>query len=445
MARFQRRPRSEREKTLLEATRRLLPAGVRNASISPDYAMVVERAHGSRIVDCSGNEYIDYLMGSGPMILGHSHPSVVAAVREALDAGSTYLMISEPAVAVAEQVVEAIPCAERVCFHSTGSESTFFAMRLARAYRKREKILKFEGGFHGMGDYALMSNQWTRKPESPPAAVPNSAGIPRFAAEQVLVAPFNDLEGTSAILDEHHDELAGVIVEPMQRTIPPLPGFLEGLREATRRYGIPLIFDEIVTGFRLAWGGAQEYYGVTPDLCTVGKCMSGGHPISVICGREEIMSFADPLRQISGDDYVAQTGTFSGNPISSVAALATLAELRREGTYQRLFAMGRRLQEGLARCLEEAGIPARVTGEPPAFEVWFTDGEIRDFRSTLRADFATHARFTQLLLDRGIVKAHEKFFVSLAHSDEDVEITLEAFASAVDELSSWRRQGGRRG
>ena len=432
---FERRPQSAHEKALLEMTGSYLPVGPRNPSTSPEHAMVIKSARGSRLEDWSGNEYIDYLLGSGPMLLGHAHPSVVAAVREAVERGSSYFMINEAIILLAEEIVRAVPCAERVCFNSTGSESTFFAMRLARAHRKREKILKFEGGFHGMNDYALMGNQWTHSPAAYPTPVPNSAGIPRSIEGEVLIAPFNDLETSSAIIEKYSDQLAAVIVEPMQRTIPPVPGFLEGLREATRHYEIPLIFDEIVTGFRLAYGGAQEYYGVIPDLCTVGKSMSGGHPISVICGREEIMSHADPARFATGD-YVLQTGTFSGNPISAAAALAALKELRRGGAYERLFEMGGRLERSLQRLLDDAGIPARVTGEPPAFEVWFTDQEIRDHRSTLSADMAMQARFMGLLLDRGIVKAHEKFFVSMAHTDEDVKITLEAFASAIDALRS---------
>jgi glutamate-1-semialdehyde 2,1-aminomutase len=436
---FTRKPRSAQEEALLQKARQYLPGGVRNATTSPEYAMVIKSGRGSRIEDFSGNEYIDYLLGSGPMLLGHAHPAVVAAVREHLERGSTYLMVNEPAIALAEEIVKAVPCAEKVSFNSTGSESTFFAMRLARAYRKRDKILKFEGAFHGMSDYALMGNQWTSAPSAYPTAVPNSAGIPRCIEGEVLIAPFNDIDTTAAIIEKHHDELAGVIVEPLQRTIAPKPGFLSGLREVTTRYSIPLIFDEIVTGFRLAYGGAQAYYGVVPDLCALGKSMSGGHPLTVVCGRADIMSHIDPARLTSGD-HVRQTGTLSGNPISAVASLVTLAELRREGAYQRLFATGRKLMDALQRLLDAASIPAQVSGEPPAFEVWFTEREITDFRSTLSADQALHDRFTELLLDRGIVKAHEKFFVSLAHTDEDVAITIEAFASAIDELKRGTRR-----
>jgi glutamate-1-semialdehyde 2,1-aminomutase len=436
---FIRKARSPRETALLEMVAKYLPAGVRNAATSPDSAMVIRAGRGARIEDVSGNEYIDYLLGSGPMLLGHAHPAVVAAVRAHLDRGSTYLMVNEPAILLAEEIVKAVPCAEQVCFHSTGSESTFFAMRLARAFRKRDKILKFEGAYHGMTDYALMSTHWTRTLRDYPAATPDSAGIPACIAGEVLIAPFNNIDATAAIVERHHDALAGVIVEPLQRTIPPLPGFLPQLRQITSRYGIPLIFDEIVTGFRLAYGGGQEYYGVVPDLCALGKSMSGGHPLTALCGRAEIMSHIDHARLAVGD-HVRQTGTFSGNPISAVASLATLAELRRPGAYDRLFAVGRTLMTALQRLLAEAELPAQVSGEPPAFEVHFTDRAITDFRATRTADAALRDRFTELLLDRGIVKAHEKFFVSLAHTDEDVAITLGAFRDAIDELRRWRAE-----
>jgi glutamate-1-semialdehyde 2,1-aminomutase len=292
-------------------------------------------------------------------------------VAAALEKGANYLILNEAAIALADAVVRAVPCAERVSFHSTGTDATFFAMRLARAFRGRDKILKFEGGFHGMSDYALMSNQWTRALADFPCAVPNSAGIPRSAPGEMLVAPFNDVDAATALITEYREDLAGVIVEPLQRTIAPAPGFLEALRDVTRRHGIPLIFDEIVTGFRLAYGGAQEYYGVVPDLCALGKSISAGHPISVVCGRAELMDHLDPsVRTATG--YVAQTGTYSGNPISTTAALAALGELGRAGTYEALFAKGRRLMEGLRAALRDAGVAAQVLGEPPAFEVWFT-------------------------------------------------------------------------
>jgi glutamate-1-semialdehyde 2,1-aminomutase len=430
---WRRAPRGEEEARLLAAAARLLPTGVRNPSITPDYAFVVRSAHGARLTDWSGNEYVDYLLGSGPMLLGHAHPAVVAAVREHLERGASYLMVSEPAIRLAEELVAIVPCAEAVSFHSTGTEAVFFALRLARAWRRRDRVLKFEGGFHGMSDYALMSNQWTRTPGELPAAVPNSTGIPAAVAADVLVAPFNDLERTTAIIERHHEGLAAVVVEPLQRTIPPRPGFLAGLREATAHYGIALVFDEVVTGFRLALGGAQERYGVVPDLCALGKSISAGHPLGVLCGRRDIMMLADPERREAGD-AVQLTGTYSGNPISCVAALACIAELRKPGVYERLEATGRRLMRALEDALGAARIPARALGEPTVLQPWFTEAEVVDHRSSLKADVPRGLRFVDRLLDSGVLKAHEKFFVSTAHGEDEVAATSAAFDAATDAL-----------
>jgi len=433
MGRTGRNPRSEHEQSLLERAGALLPACALTPTMSLAAAMVVREGSGSRITDMSGNEYVDYLLGSGPMLLGHAHPAVVAAATSQIRRGSSFLLPNEPSILLAEEIVRAVPCAERVAFCSTGSDSVFFALRLARAHRRCSRILKFEGAYHGQGDAVSMSNQWTTEAVPYPTPVPNSEGIPESVHHEVLVAPFNDLETATAIIERHASELAAVIVEPLQRTIPPAPGFLQGVRDVTAHHGIPLVFDEVVTGFRLAYGGAQEYYGVVPDLCALGKSVSGGHPIGVVCGSEELMRYAEGVRRITGG-YVAMTGTFSGNPVSCAVGLAVLEQLRAPGVYEELFARGRRLMAALQFACDDAGVPARVTGEPPAFDVWFTSTDVTDFRSSLQADAASHIRFAQELLDRGVLKAHEKFFVSTAHSDADVEHTIEAMAGAVGAL-----------
>ena len=434
---FKRKPRSEYEAELLAAGKRFMPSGPRNPTRSPDQAMIVKRAHGSRIEDCSGNEYLDYLLGSGPMLLGHAHPAVVAAVRDALGDGNAYLLAGEACIELAKEMVAAVPCADKVYFQSTGTEATFFALRLARAFRKRDKILKFEGAYHGMHDYALVSTQWTFAPADYPTPVANSAGIPASVLNEVLVAPFNDIETTARIIEQHADELAGVMVEPMQRTIPPRDGFLSDLRELTSRLGIPLIFDEVVTGFRLAYGGAQEYYGVVPDLCALGKSISGGHPIGVLAGRDDIMDCAGPAKLMRGEG-VLLSGTYSGNPISAVAALATMKELRSPGVYEQLFARGKRLMDGLADAARESGVPAIISGEPPAFDLWFTEGDLVNFRDMLKVDGKSQARFAQLLMENGVIKAHEKFFVSTVHSDEDIDTTIAAARTAMRQLAEER-------
>src|SRR5262250_2608274 len=281
--------RSSEESQILEVAAQHLPGGVLGSSRMPDdLAFVVKRGRGSKLWDVSGREYIDYLLGSGPMILGHAHPAVVAAVREQLEHGTTYFLVNEPVIKLADELCRAVPCAEQVRFTSTGSEATFFALRAARSWRKREKVMKFEGGYHGSHDYALMSSS-PRSPKAFPAATADSAGIPHVIQDEVLIAPYNDLATVEALLAVHADSLAAVIVEPFQRLIPPAPGFLQGLRELTRRRDIPLVFDEVVTGFRLAYGGAQEFYGVVPDLAAVGKIVGGGFPLAAVCGLEVMM------------------------------------------------------------------------------------------------------------------------------------------------------------
>ncbi|MFQ5828334.1 MAG: aspartate aminotransferase family protein [Candidatus Methylomirabilia bacterium] len=427
------RSRLPEESRLLEKAARSLPGGVLGTSRFPaELAFVVKSGKGSKLYDVSGREYIDYLLGSGPMLLGHSHPAVVAAVTEQLAKGSTYFLLNEPSILLAEELVRAVPCCDKVRFTSTGSEATFFTLRLARAHRKRDKILKFEGGYHGSHDYALMSST-PRSPKAFPAPTPDSAGIPHVLEGEVLIAPYNDLATTEAILAVYGDSLAGVIVEPFQRVIPPEKGFLQGLRALTERHQIPLIFDEVVTGFRFAYGGAQEYYGVIPDLAAYGKVIAGGFPLAAVCGREAIMQSLDPALE-GTPEFVSQVGTLNGNPVAAQAGLATLAELRKPGTYARLHRIGARLKDGLAEIVSRSGVPAQVVGDGPLFDVLFTDQPIIDYRSTLTSDQALLKAFNQECLKRGVLKGSQKIYISLAHTDEDVERTLEAFAGAISVL-----------
>jgi glutamate-1-semialdehyde 2,1-aminomutase len=420
---------SQRERDLLARTHRVLPGGHLG---NPGSDLLIERGEGSRVWDVSGNEYIDYLLGSGPMIVGHSHPEVLAVVREQLDKGTTFFAGNEHAVALAEEIVRAVPCAEKVRFTSSGTEATLYAMRAARAFTGRDKILKFEGGFHGMNDYALMSMAPSDPPDFPQAAA-DSAGIPRSIRDEVLIAPFNDLETASAIIERHHDELGGVIVEPVQRVLPPKPGFLEGLREVTEHHRIPLIFDEIVTGFRMSYGGAQEYYGVTPDLCTLGKAAAGGFPLAAVAGKDEIMSHMDP-NAVPSDGFMPQVGTLSGNPIAAVAGLKTLEILRREGTYERLCETGQRTMDALRGLLDQAEIPARVMGHATFFDVYFTDSEVTDYRSVLQADSSKLVQFNAALRSAGVIKGSPKFYVSTVHTEEDLSRTITAFETVIERM-----------
>jgi glutamate-1-semialdehyde 2,1-aminomutase len=250
----------------------------------------------------------------------------------------------------------------------------------------------------------------------------------------MLIAPYNDLETTSAIIEAHHEELAAVIIEPLQRVLAPLPGFLEGLREVTARYQVPLIFDEVVTGFRLSYGGAQEYYGVTPDLCAVGKIMGGGYPLAAVLGRGDIMSVYDQ-NLAAFDDYVNQIGTLNGNPIACAAGLATLAELRKEGTYEKLRKTGGQVRQALVDVCTENEIPVQSSGDDAIFDVFFTDQPVRNYRDGLAADSQMMARFNAGLLEQGILKSWpQKFYPSLAHADEDIERTIEAFRHVAKDL-----------
>lgn len=397
----------------------------------PDHAFVAGRGVGSKVYDVDGQPWIDYVLGSGPLILGHAHPAVVEAVQRQAALGSQFYALNEPIVELAERLIEAIPCAEKVKFTSTGSEATFLAMRLARAVTGRDKVLKFEGGYHGHHDYAMVGHA-PRGAIAYPVAAADSAGVPRSSAGEVLVAPFNDAAMAARLIEEHRHELAAVIVEPFQRVLPPAPGFLEALRAATIANDVLLIFDEVVTGFRLAWGGAQERYGVVPDLACYGKTIGGGYPLAAVCGRAAIMELADPTRK-GAIDYVYFSGTFNGNPLAAAAGLATLAELARPGLYDRLRETSARLVAGITGLAEEFGIPVRVLWDGPIVTALFTDHEVTDYRSAQRVDpVRTRQWHDELLARRLLVNpAQQKWYLSAAHDDDDIAVTLDAVREAL--------------
>ena len=395
--------------------------------------LVIVEGTGGRVRDAAGNEYVDFLLGSGPMLIGHRHPEVIEAVRSQLERGTTFFANSAPGILLAEAICEAMPCAEKVRFTSSGSEATLYAMRAMRALRKRSKILKFEGGYHGMNDYALMSLA-PRRRSNGTEPIPDSPGIPDAVRDEVLVAPYNDLDAVTSIIEEHHDSLAGVIVEAFQRVIQPRPGFLAGLRALTERHGLPLAFDEVVTGFRFAYGGAQEFYGVVPDLCTIGKVVGGGFPLAGLAGCEEIMSQFD--RESADDEgFLPQIGTLSGNPIAAAAGLATLGVLREGDAYARLFDNGRQLMDGLESAMRGAGVEAQVCGEPCLFDIVFTGQPIVDYWSCENGDKTKAARFNEVLRTRGVIKGTSKFYVSVAHTQEDIDQTIGAFEAAAAEIA----------
>ncbi|MEM8699141.1 MAG: aminotransferase class III-fold pyridoxal phosphate-dependent enzyme [Pseudomonadota bacterium] len=409
-----------------ERAKTVLPAG---GFGNFDHSMVIARGQGSRVWDEDGREYIDYLIGSGPMILGHGHPEVVDAVTEQLSLGMTFFANNARGIELAEVICDAVPCAQQLRYVSTGGEADMYAMRLARAFTGRRKILKFEGGYHGMSAEALMSLAPTQLVNFP-MAVPDTAGVPEHVRDDMLIAPFNDAEFARGLIAEHGHEIAAVIVEPLQRLIPPAPGFLETLREETAKSGIVLIFDEVVTGFRFAYGGAQEAYGVVPDLCTLGKIIGGGLPLAAIAGRAEIMAHFD--KALAGPDgFCFQIGTLSGNPLAAVAGLKTLEILRRTGTFERLREIGERLIAATRDALDAEGIAHRIVGDPVLFDVVFTDREVRDYRGVLAGDKARSTTWNRHLRAQGIFKSDGKMYPHLALTETDLVETEAALKYAA--------------
>lgn len=424
------------EREEFETAKKLLPGGALGGNqLAADAKFVFSHAKGARFWDTSGNEYVDYCLGSGAMVLGHAHESIQRAVTEQVAKGTHYFAyLNEPALQLAEMVARHVPCVEKMRFTVSGSEATFHAMRLARGFTGREKIMKFEGAYHGHHDYAQIST--TPKRESNfPEGVPDTAGIPRGARDTVLIARYNDLDCVRQLARQHVDDLAAIIVEPIQRIINPQPGFLEGLRKVADETGCVLIFDEVVTGWRLALGGAQEHFGVTPDLSTFGKVLGGGLPVGGIGGRADIMDLCDPTNKGQAG-FVYQNGTLNGNPLGMAGAVATLRELEKPGTYERLFERGETLRQGLRKILQRHNIDAIIVGYGPLWHLLFgATGEPRDYRDIQKADGKKLAAFDMELIRQGFFALPgNRRFVSLAHTDQDFEDSFAAFDAACRKL-----------
>ena len=414
----------------IERANRVLPAG---GFGNFDPGIVIREGRGARVRDEDGNEYVDFLIGSGPMLLGHGQPEVMAAVEEQLSLGATFFANNARGIELAEEICRSVACARQIRYVSSGGEADMYAMRLARAHTGRDKIVKFEGGYHGMSGESLMSLAPTR-PADFPEAVPDSAGIPESVRSSMLIAPFNDFDNVRNLIADNADDIATVIVEPLQRLIPPKPGFLEMLREETAKHGIVLIFDEVVTGYRLAYGGAQERYGVVPDLCTLGKIIGGGFPLAAIAGSADIMSHFDRAKA-GPDGFTYQIGTLSGNPVASAAGLKTLEILRRHGSYEKLRHNGDVVITALRDNLTAAGIAHRIAGDPVLFDVVFTDQDVTDYRGCLRGDAKIAGRFNAALRSNGILKPDSKWYTSLALTDADLEFTIHAISEATKSIS----------
>jgi glutamate-1-semialdehyde 2,1-aminomutase len=384
--------------------------------------LVIERAEGARLYDADGREYIDYVCSWGALILGHAHPEVVRAVGEQARLGTSYGMTSPLEIELGEQIARALPSIERIRFVSSGTEATMSAIRLARGFTKRDLILKFEGGYHGHSDSFLVdagSGLAT-------LGITSSPGVPDVLAKLTLNVPYNDADAVERIFKERAGKIATVIVEPVAANmgvVEPAAGFLERLREITKQDGALLILDEVITGFRSAYGGAQKLFGIEPDLTTMGKIIGGGLPVAAYGGRAEIMEMVAPL----GPVY--QAGTLSGNPLAMRAGLATLPKLAAPGFYDDLDLKSARLAEGLRAALRDSGVVGSVNAVGSLMTTFFTGDEVKDYAGAKKSDTKMYAAFFQEMLERGVFIAPSQFealFVSAAHSDADIEKTIEA-------------------
>ncbi len=416
------------------ADRSLPGGGLGGYSLPEDLRFVIKRGEGSRVQSTAGRWYIDYVGGAGANILGHAHPHIVAAAQSQVAQGMHYFgTLSEAAITYAQKLVDLIPCAERVILTTTGSEATFYAMRIARAATGRNKILKFEGAYHGNHDYAAVS-QFPTAPANYPHASVEAGGVPDVIPSTMLVAPYNDLQSVEAIVSEHKDDLAAIIVEPVQRIIFPKPGFLEGLRQICDRHAVLLIFDEVVTGFRLALGGAQEYFGVTPDLASYGKVVSGGGPLGCVAGRQDLIEHSNPKNK-GNKDYAYINGTLHGNPIAAAAGMATIEVIEQPGFYERLHATSEELLTRLQEVLDRHGVPAIAAGRASFWQFLFLPQEPANQIDILRSDQKAMQRLDLALLQRGIyVLPGVRRFVSAVTTEQDIEETVDALDNACREL-----------
>ncbi|UKO98686.1 glutamate-1-semialdehyde 2,1-aminomutase [Nostoc sp. UHCC 0870] len=425
--------KTTKSQEVFAAAQNLMPGGVsspvRAFKSVGGQPIVFDRVKGAYIWDVDGNQYIDYVGTWGPAICGHAHPEVISALHEALEKGTSFGAPSVLENVLAEMVIAAVPSIEMVRFVNSGTEACMAVLRLMRAFTNREKVIKFEGCYHGHADMFLV------KAGSGVATLglPDSPGVPKSATVSTLTAPYNDLEAVKALFEQNPDQISGVILEPVVGNagfITPDAGFLEGLRELTHEHGALLVFDEVMTGFRIAYGGAQEKFGITPDLTTMGKVIGGGLPVGAYGGRRDIMSMIAP----AGPVY--QAGTLSGNPLAMTAGIKTLELLQKPGSYEYLERITKRLADGLLKAAQETGHAVCGGNISAMFGLFFTSGPVHNYEDAKKSDTAKFGRFHRGMLERGVYLAPSQFeagFTSLAHTEEDIDQTI---AIARDVLSN---------
>jgi glutamate-1-semialdehyde 2,1-aminomutase len=435
--------RTTQSARLFAEAQAVIASGVNSTARTPrsgwsPYPLFVDHGKGSRLFDVDGNEFIDYLLGLGPMLLGHRPEQVTKAVIDFISQrGTVFALPVADEIELARKIIDAVPSIEQVHLANTGTEAVLYAVRLARSYTRRTKIVRFEGMYHGFSDAVY----WSKHPpldkagaESQPVPVPQGPGLPEGLEDSLIVLQWNDGEMLERTIRKHGEQIAAVLTEPIMCNtgcILPAPGYLKLMRQLTHELGIVLIFDEVITGFRIAVGGAQQYYGVVPDLTVMAKGFGGGFPIAAVGGNKEIM-------QLVADGTVSMAGTYSGNGIAVSAANATLDFLMMPGIYQSLFDKSERLMQGIRERLKSAGFDCEVVGVGPLFQVWFTDSPVRNYRDAVR--FARKDLFRiwwEEMMKRSVLfhpDAFENLFVSFAHTDTDVELTLQAVDDALPDV-----------
>lgn len=423
-----------RSEAFFARTQKLMPGGVnspvRNFGRVGGHPVFMARGKGSKVYDADGNEYIDYLGSWGPLILGHSHPAVVDALKGACELGTSFGTPTEAELKLAELVKEAYPSIDLVRMVNSGTEATMSALRVARGYTGRDLVIKFEAGYHGHGDSFLIQ----AGSGAATFGIPDSPGVPADLAKLTINLPYNDREAVRQTLSERGDDIACVIIEPVAGNmgmIPPVAGFLETIREETEKRGIILIFDEVITGFRVAFGGAQERFGIQADMTCLGKIIGGGLPVGAYGGRREIMETVAPL------GAVYQAGTLSGNPLAMTAGYETVKQLKEPGVYDRLEQLGARLGDGLRAAADEAGVAAYMTRVGSMMCTFFTNQDVTSYDTASSSDADVYSKYFWNMLDRGVYLAPSRLetgFVSLAHTEEDIDRTIGAARESLKEI-----------